>query len=155
MALKMSELTEDFFRQLAREYLQYGQTMSGLAKKHESSPGTISNILFTGVVNSIIDEVTATAIVEKVVRKTRPYEKMKTRNHWEKALKLREIQATEHELEFLRQKLDELSFKLATYDEYFYDDEAAPSKQSIWREMGDVQHDIHILEEFLRGANNE
>lgn len=153
MALKMSELSDEFVRELAGEYLQRGQTMRGLASKYNSSPGTISCILHDGIVTAVLDSVTASAIVEKVIYNTRPYEEAKTRNRWEHAVKLRDMKLAKSELEYLNKKLDELSFKLSTYDEYFYDDPHAPSEHILWIEISDITSEIQELENYIQSLN--
>lgn len=144
MALKMSTLTEEFYRKLAREYLHPNQTMGSLAKRYGSSPGTISKILYEGVVNSTIDDIIAVAIVKKVIDSTSKFEEHKTRNRWEQALRLREQLNDAKKLRLLESKLEELMFQLDTYDDVF-GSEKGPGKEHIKQEIYDTQLTIYML----------
>lgn len=143
MALKLFALTQEFYRRLAREYLHPTQTMGTLAKRYQSSPSTISKILYDGIVNSYIDDIIATAIVNKVIDSTRKFEKHKTRTRWQHALQLRQKLIVEQTIATLESKLEELNFQLDTYDDVFGSE--GPGKENIILEIQDIELTIYTL----------
>ena len=66
MALRISDMSDDFIRRIVDEYLRFLATMETVAKKFKTTPATISNILFKAVSENIIDDISAHAVVDKV-----------------------------------------------------------------------------------------
>ena len=153
MALHVAKVSEDFIRVLASEYLVDNVTMKSLAKQYSSSPGTISNILFRGVSEYILDDVTSAAITKKVVANTDNIRK--TYKRWEYAFKLRDIKLIEIDIPFLTRVIDEISFQIETYDDYFFDDECAPSKKSLRCNRAKAKQQLEQLQERLTKLKGE
>lgn len=147
MALYIARLSNELIRQIAQEYLLDFSTMEKLAKKHVTSPGTISNILFKGVAECILDDLTAQAVATKAINNT--YNIVRTRNRWNKALEARQLPELEEELKFEKMKLEELQFQFETYDDFFVDEVDAPTKRGLRCQIGRLQGNIKILENYI------
>ena len=125
MALYVAKASNSFIQLIAQEYLLDFATMEKLAKKYNSSPGTISGILFRGVAENILDDHSANLVATKAMNNTENV--VRTRKRWQKALKLRsEVKTID-----LRVELDEILFKIATYDDYYFDEYEAPKKETL------------------------
>lgn len=147
MALFVSDVSDEFIKQLAKEYLLDFMTMKKLAEKYSSSPGTISKILFKGVTERILDDVTATAVSNKVRSST---DNIRLTNiRWDLALYLREVPNYEAQVEYLKQKIKEVDFQIETYDDYFSDDDSAPSKASLVSELKSLKRDLHFVKQQI------
>ena len=153
MALHVAKVSHKFIRQIAYEYLEPFATMKKLAKKHKSSPGTISKILFKGVSENIVDDITAEAVANKAMNSTDNV--VRTRKRWETALLLRSspLSAAElkEELEYQRKKLEELNFQIESYDSYFFGESDAPSLTSLKSQRSKLLADIQKLNDMTKG----
>ena len=70
MKLTVNNVDEKTIRRLAHEYLSgYYVTLKSLATKYKTSPTTISNILWRGIAEDIIDQRVANCIYNKIVDK--------------------------------------------------------------------------------------
>lgn len=144
MALQVSKVSDSFIQNLARDYLGYYTTMAGLAKPHNSSARTISNILYKGVVDGILDDATATAVAKKAICSTDNI--VRTRDRWEKALAIREANILECDLVFYSQKLEELKFQLEAFDGCYFGETDAPTRENLEHEIANLTKDITWLE---------
>lgn len=151
MALYLANLSDDFIRRIAGEYLCGFTTMEQLAKKHKTSPATISNILFKGVSQNILGDITAEAVANKAQSNTENI--VRTRRRWQKALEIRAIPTVEEEIAYKAKKLEELEFQFETYDDYFVDEPDAPTKRSIWCAIGRLKGEIKQLENYIKNLN--
>lgn len=147
MALRVAKASPAFIQKLAQEYLNDYSTMKKLAKLHGTSPGTISNILFRGVVESIIDGVTTVALIQKITTSTENI--YLTKKRWEKAADLREADNVEEEIRHLKRCIDEVDFQLETYDDFFFDESDAPSKKSLKCKRSNLHTKLITLQERL------
>ena len=136
MAIYLRKVTDDFIRQLAHEYLCNGVTLKILADRYNSSPNTISDVLFKGVAENVIETYTATLIMDKAVASTD--NKVETRQRWNRAFRLRERNNLLKQRSYFLQQESELESKLATYEEYFFEDEDIPSKAQLENNLKDV-----------------
>ena len=141
MALRISDLSDDFIRRIVDEYLRFLATMESVAKKYKTTPATISNILFKAVSEkNIINDISAQAVVDKATGFTENV--VRTRNRWQKALTLRNRATIQAEIQYKKQRIAELEFQYETYDDYFIDEDDAPSKRSLWCEIGRLKGEI-------------
>ena len=148
MALYVDKVSDTFIRKLAQEYLTDYATMKKLAKQYHTSPGTISNILFKGVSERIIDEITSVAITTKVISFTENV--YKTDRRWQKAINLREIPLVEADIQQAKAELELVQFQLETYKDYFFDDDSAPSKKALKCKRAQIKGRITTLEQRLK-----
>ena len=130
MALRISDMSDDFIRRVVDEYLRYLATMETVAKKFKTTPTTISNILFKAVSENIVDDITAQAVAAKATGFTENV--VRTRNRWKRALEIRTFPAIKEEIEYKEKQLEQLYFQYETYEDYFAEDPDAPTKRSIW-----------------------
>lgn len=141
MALYVNKVSPETINKFANQYLAPYATMADVAKKNKTSSGTVSNILYRGVVESILDDVTTAAVIEKAVANA--HDLHQTDNRWKRAIKERELNIASSKLDYLIQKQQELQFQYETFDDYAIDDEGAPSKEDIKYQL------LHIEEEIL------
>ena len=153
MALYVSKVSEELIRTLAQEYLVDNQTMKSVARRHATSPATVSNILFRGVTEGILDEATSVAITKKAVANTDNIRK--TYKRWEKASKLREIHFIKQDIAFSNQLIEQLKFQIENYTDYFFDDDCAPSKKSLRCNKAKTQRQLDLLKERLKKLESE
>lgn len=153
MALHVAKVSEKFIRTLAKDYLKDNASMKSLAKIHKSSPKTISNILFRGVSEGILDEATSVGIFRKAVANTDNIHETFTR--WELASKLRDIKFVEADILFVKRVIEELTFKIETYTDYYLDDECAPSKKSLRCDRAKAKQELASLESRLKKLKGE
>lgn len=139
MAMHVEETSNDFIQRIAQEYLTDFTTMKKLAKHYNTSSDTISNLLFKGVAELILDDSTAIHIVNKVTNITDNSQLTDTR--WKKALDIRQ----KNKIILLIQKLEVCKFQLETYDEYFSDEENSPSKADIKASIKELQRELKTL----------
>lgn len=148
MALRISDLSDYEIKQIVDAYLKFYATMESVAKIFKTSPATISNILFKAVSeNNIIDDISAQAVVDKATGFTENV--VRTRKRWQKALTLRNKAAIQDEIKYKQQRVRELEFQFETYDDYFIDEDDAPSKRSLWCEIGRLKGEIKLLEKQI------
>ena len=152
MALHVAKASTEFIRKLAKEYVgqtRHGKvaTMKQLAEKYNTSPKTISDILFRGIAEGIIDEITSIEIGNKATSSTDNLKK--TRNRWVKALDLRNIQTMEEEISFLKQSLTQFNFQLQTYDAFFSSEQGAPSKAYLRSQKAIAENKIRKLQDRI------
>lgn len=146
--LRISKLPDSYIRSLAREYLKDFVTFSTLSKEKGCSKDTISKIIYKGIVESILDDITSTQIVKKVIAtadNTAP-----TRNHWKRALKLREANELEPELEYLDKKLAELNFHLDSFDDVACEDSSRCSKDELIDELFKTRARFISLSNYIK-----
>ena len=136
MSLQVSKVSDVFIRMLARDYLYDNQSMKSLAKLFETSPATISNILFRGVTEGILDDATCVAIIKKTVSNTENIGK--TYNRWLKASILREINLIKQDIQS------------ENYIDYFFNDDCAPSLKSLRCNRVKAERQLTILKERLQ-----
>lgn len=147
MALYLKNLSDDFIRRVVDEYLRYFATMETVAKQFKTTPATISNILFKAVSENILDDISAQAVVDKATGFTENI--TRTRRRWKKALELRNLPPIQEEIAYLEKQLQQLEFQFATYDDYFFEDDDAPSKRSIWCSIGRIKGEIKRLQNYM------
>ncbi len=140
MALRISDMSDDFIRRIVDEYLKFLETMETVAKKFKTTPATISNALFRAVSENIIDDISAQAVVDKATGYTENV--VRTRRRWQKALAIRNKANIQEEIQYKKQRIEELEFQYETYDDYFIDEDDAPSKRSLWCEIGKLGRKI-------------
>ena len=148
MALRISDLSDDYIRRIVDEYMKFLETMETVAKKFKTTPATISNILFKAVSENIIDDISAQAVVDKVTGFTENV--VRTRKRWQKALTLRNRAAIQEEIQYKKLRIEELEFQFESYDDYFIDEDDAPSKRSLWCEIGRLKGEIKLLENQIK-----
>jgi len=149
MAIRISDLSDDFIRRVVDEYLCYLATMATVAEKFKTTPTTISNILFKAVSENIVDDITAQTVVHKATTFTENV--VRTRNRWQKALNIRKLPAIREEIAYKTKKLQELEVQFESFDDYFIDEPDAPSKRSIWCSIGRLRGEITRLENYIKG----
>lgn len=148
MALYVAKVSHETIKKLANEYLKPYTTMADVAKNNKSSSSTISNILYRGVVESILDDVTAAAIAKKAVDYA--YDLHQTDNRWKRAMKERELNKANFELEYLKQKQQELQFQYETFDDYGIDEEGAPNKEDLKYQLLHIENDILCVNNYIK-----
>ena len=153
MALHVAKVSEEFIRLLAKEYLQDNATLKSVARQHHTSPSTVSNILFRGVAELILDDATSIAISKKVVANTDNIRK--TVKRWERASIFREIASVEDDIRYMNRVIEELTFKIETYTEYFFDDEFAPAKKGLRCDKAKAQSQLTSLKNRLNKLRGE
>ena len=139
MALYLKQLDDSFVRRLAQEFLESYMTMAKLAKKYNSSAGTVSEILYNGIVNGVIDDITTEAVIAKVIDLS--YDTYQTANRWNKARLLRQSKLDKKELKLLKRKLEELEFQYDSYEDNVFED-SCPSKDDLYFEILEIKEQI-------------
>lgn len=142
MALRISDMSDDFIRRIVEEYLKFLATMDTVAEKFKTTPATISNVLFKAVSENIIDDITAQAVVSKAKSFTKNV--VRTHRRWDEAMKLRktpasnqlqsyktQLEAHQYAIEELNAKIEQVEFQLETYEDFFFDEPDAPSKRTL------------------------
>lgn len=143
MALSVKNASHDFIVKLAQDYISEQTTTMSLAHEYGCAYATIDAILFRGVAEGIIDELTACEVVRKSVASAHNTNKALAR--WEKASKMREIKDIEEELTFLTQYIQKVGFALDRVSDYLAPEEAAPAKRFIERELKQSQDKLEHL----------
>ena len=148
---KVKDAPENFIRSLAAAYISDNDiTFEYLGDKCMMTPRMISDILYRGIAEAILDFETSRKVYSKVV-----YFRTKgisiRRKRWDKALEERKAfekrkkQVTENHNRAraeLVKKIQEVEFQLNSYDTYFTDEEGSPSKQ-------DLENKLHSLKGAL------
>ena len=142
MALRMSDMSDDFIRRIVEEYLRFMATMETVGEKYKITSTTVSNILYKAVSENIVDDITAQAVVAKAKSFTKNV--VRTQRRWDEALELRntpvkqrlqnyqmQLEACEVSIKELKEKIEQAEFQLETYDDYFFNDPDAPSKKTL------------------------
>lgn len=142
MALRISDMSDDFIRRIVEEYLRFMATMETVGEKYKMTATTVSNILYKAVSENIVDDITAQAIVAKAKSYTKNV--VRTQRRWDEALELRknpakqrlqnyqmQLNAAEASIKELKENLAQTEFQLETYDDYFFNDPDAPSKKTL------------------------
>lgn len=148
MALYVAKVSDAFIRKLAQEYLAEYMTMEKLAKAYRTTATTISNILFRGVSEGIIDELTSAAITAKVVAFTENV--CQTSRRWQKANNLYQAKLVEADIAYTKQCLQEVNYHIESYDDFFFNDDSAPTKKSLKCKRAEIQQRLRTLEQRLK-----
>lgn len=148
MALYVAKVSADFIRKLASNYLVEYMTMEKLAKEYHTSATTISNILFRGVSEGILDELTSAAITSKVVAFTENVNQ--TARRWQKANNLYQAKLVEADIAYIKACVEEVNYHVEAYDDFFFDDDNAPSKKSLKCKRARLLEKLSALEERLK-----
>lgn len=147
MALSVTKASPDFIVQLAQDYITEQTTTMALAKRHNSSRATIDALLFRGIAEGIIDELTACEVIRKAVSASR--DEAKACERWEMASKLRKAKEIEEEITFLTQYIQKVGFALDRVSDYLAPNEADPAKRFIQRELSQSQSKLEHLQKRL------
>lgn len=150
MALYVNKVSDGFVRKLAYNYLEPYVTMASLAKKHNSSANTISNILYKGIAEGILDDITAQAVAKKAIDSADDV--YKTKRRWEQAKFERKTAEAVAELNFLERKLEELRFQYDSYDDFVSDADCC-SKESLLDSIYQLEIDIENLKSYIKSQN--
>lgn len=157
MNLRVKTIDEKTIKRLADEYLSdICVTINFLASKYRSTSATISNILWRGIAENIIEENAALSIYDKIVHKPAiGWYKRKLR--WDEAFRERrkviKKQAEElkkdlerqQELDCLYSLRDYYESAIASYDSYFIEEENAPSLDSLKSKLDEVNEKLKNL----------
>ena len=145
--LNTKAITPDLVEKIARNYLECA-SLEELAKLYNSSKNTVSTILKIGIAEDILPDWLANEVFDKAVFTGHSGEESRKRI-WNECFILREKAKKEKteeislQKESLRSEIDELKFIIEVYDDYFFDEGGAPSKQEL-------QSRLDYLEEILR-----
>lgn len=142
MSLRISDMSDDFIRRIVEEYLRPLATMDTVAEKFQTTPSTISNILFKAVSENIIDDITAQAVATKAKSFTKNV--VRTKQRWDEALELRktsnkdklksyqvQFEAHQYAINDIKETIEQVKFQLETYDDFFFEDPDAPAKRTL------------------------
>ena len=153
MALYVNKVSHETIKKLANKYLEPYTTMADVAKANNSSSGTISNILYRGVVECILDDITAAAVAEKAVAYA--YDLHRTNNRWKRAMKERELNQANFDLEYFKQKQQELQFQYETFDDFATDEQGSPSKEELSKQLLYIENEIVCINNHIESLNNK
>lgn len=145
MALRLKHLSDYQIKQLAAEYTYSGNTLDAVANKYGSCAGTLSNILYYGVAQDIIDDTTTNDMIAKLVGNSQSIYQAK--NRWNRALaerKQNKIKRIDEEIQALEDKLKEAKFKLDSFDDV-ESSECPYTKDDISRVVDSLSEDIQRL----------
>ena len=147
MKLTVKSVDEKTIKKLAHEYLSgYYVSLKNLATKYRTSATTISNILWRGIAENIIDSKVADFIYRKVVdkpsigwyqRKMRWDEAFEKRNQ-----KIKKDIENQLELNNLLSLKESYENMLSSYDNYFFEEDSAPSKEALQKELDEIKERI-------------
>lgn len=153
MRFTVKNVDSSTIRHLAREYLSSTYiSLKSLGAKYGTTASTISNILWRGIAENIIDSVHAERICTKIIdkpsigwyqRKLRWDEAFRERNNL-----IRKVEQDNKD----NQRISELiSLKeyyenaIASYDSYFIDEDEAPTLDSLKAKLEEVKRKIEQL----------
>ena len=131
-----------FIIHLANHYLSSKYiTFEELADDYNISARRISNLLFKGIAEVILSDSVAEAVANKVIY-TKNRGIIQRRTKWEKAFE----QRSENKRRMRTEKkevvksisfseIDALEHQIDVYDDYFYDDEGAPTKEELIKRL--------------------
>ena len=145
MALRLKHLSDSQIRDLAAEYTYSGNTLDAVAKKYGSCMGTLSNILYYGVAQDIIDDTTTNNMITKIVSNSQSIHQ--AANRWNRAKaerKQNRIQRIDEEIQALEAKLQEAKFKFDSFDDVESSD-CPYTKDDISRVVDSLSEDIQRL----------
>lgn len=157
MKLTVKSIDDKSIKKLAEEYVKDNYvTLQSIASKYRSTITTISNILWRGIAENIIEEKIALQIYNKIIRK--PSIGWYTRKvRWDEAFVERRKVIKKQEAELKRklehqQELDYLSSlkdyyesAIASYDGYFIEEENAPSLSSLKSKLDEINEKLNAI----------
>lgn len=153
MALVVKNVDERTIRRMASEYLSGSYvSLKSIATKYRTTATTISNILWRGIAENIIDLRVAKCIYNKVVDKPSiGWYQRKMR--WDEAFDRRDefIREQEREARIQEELLNLEALKeyyehvIASYDNYFIEEPDGPSKEELQDKLDDVLERIQAL----------
>ena len=158
MQLRVKNVDEKSIKLLAEIYISCNNvTLQSIASTYRSKPATISNILWRGIAENILDDKVALRVYYKIVHK--PYIGWHQRKlRWDEAFKQRkkvikklneEIQKEfdrNAELDYLNSLKDYYESAIASYDSYFIEEEGAPSLDSLAKKLDEVNEKLQLLQ---------
>ena len=150
--MKIKDASNSLIIRVARYYISDDYiTLEKTAREFGLSNGTfVSNLLFRGVAEDIIDDRTTKYVIEKIVyrkdigihqRELRwKVEAMALRNE----AKARKLQEENKEKELLEEcskeaEIELLKFQIETYDDYFFDEDDAPTKEELIARLNNMR----------------
>lgn len=153
MALVVKNVDERTIRRMASEYLSGSYvSLKTIATKYRTTATTISNILWRGVAENIIDTRVAKCIYNKIVDKPSiGWYQRKMR--WDEAFDRRDefIKEQEREAKVQEELLNLEALKeyyehaIASYDNYFIEENDAPSLEELQYKLDEVIRKIEAL----------
>lgn len=153
MKLMVKDVDEKTIKKIAHEYLSANYvTLKTLGTKYRTTPTTISNILWRGIAENIIDQRVAKCIYNKIVDKPSiGWYQRKLR--WDEAFQKREEITKKLERDYeIQLELDALnSLKehyentISSYDSYFFEEDDAPSLEELKDKLDQVNRKIRAL----------
>ena len=153
MALIVKNVDDKTIRRMASEYLSgYYVTLKTIATKYRTTTTTVSNILWRGIAEDIIDHRVSKSIYNKIVdkpsigwyqRKMRWDEAFDRRNEFIKE-KEREAKIQE-ELLNLEALKEYYEHAIASYDNYFVQESDGPSLEELQDKLDEVIRKIQQL----------
>ena len=140
--MKTKDASPDFIRRIADYYICNYTTLDRVAKEFNLSNGrSVSELLYRGVAENILDEITSSKIYHKVVfakfqgqyqRKVRWDEAMMLRHNPTRAKEYEEnLKALEDQIAFEKEQESFLHFQITSFDDFFFDEAGAPSKEDL------------------------
>ncbi len=136
------KVSKQFKRHLA-EYYAYNKfaTFESMAVMWHVSPEFISNSILEILEDTeLVDDITAERAANKAIN-CFPKGKAQRTRRWEKPLdvrrekKLAAMRAEQAKIEEEKSRIEEIEFQIASYDDYFIEEEGAPSKESLLAEL--------------------
>ena len=153
MALVVKNVDERTIRKMASEYLSGSYvSLKTLATNYQTTATTISNILWHGIAENIIDLRVAKCVYNKIVNKPSiGWYQRKMR--WDEAFDRRDefIREQEREAKIQEELLNLEALKeyyehaLASYDSYFTNEDEGPSKEELQDKLDEVIRKIEAL----------
>jgi len=149
----VKDVDEKTIKRLAHEYLSGNYvTLKSLGTKYRTTPTTISNILWRGIAENILDQRVAKCIYNKIVdkpsigwyqRKLRWDEAFEERD--KKVKELEKDYQTELELDNLNSLKEYYENAIASYDSYYFEDDNVPSREELEAKLNQVNRRIRAL----------
>ena len=150
--MKIKDASNSLIIRVARYYMEDDYiTLQMVAEEFGFVSGTfVSNLLFRGVSEDIIDDRTTKYVIEKIVyrkdigiyqRKLRwEVEAMALRNE----AKERKLQEENEQKVFLEKEnkqaeIELLKYQIEAYEDFFFDDEGAPTKEELIDKLKKLQ----------------
>lgn len=153
MKLMVKNIDDKTIKKLAHEYLSgYYVSLKNLATKYRTTATTISNILWRGIAENIIDSKVADYIYRKVVdkpsigwyqRKLRwdeAFEKREKKIH--KAERDYEAQLELNNLYALKESYENM---ISSYENFFFYEADAPSLEELGNKLDEINKKISSL----------
>ena len=153
MALVVKNVDDRTIRRMASEYLSGSYvSLKNIATKYRTTGTTISNILWRGIAENILDTRVAKAVYHKVIdkpsigwyqRKLRWDEAFERRNDF---IKEQEREAkVQEELLNLEALKEYYEHAIASYDSYFIEENDGPTLEELEQKLADVLKRIAYL----------